>query len=165
MNRYLSELDQKRFGVITVKAEGLESIEDLEECISFSNNNKADLLIARLDASKINVVHQLETLGSILCDTLIYYELRCLRVKNSIPTAHTDEEPFRLREVMARDQVAVTDVAREAFSEYVGPDQPTTETPRCASFPSCRSDSPKAVPFLKNNRAELRRRLLVSRPR
>ena len=120
MNRYLSELDQKRFGVITVKAEGLESIEDLEECILFSNNNKADLLIVRLDASKINVAQRLETLGSILCDTLIYYELRCLRIKNSVAATHTDGELFRLREVTARDQVAVTDIAREAFSEYIG---------------------------------------------
>lgn len=120
MNRYLSELDQNRFGVITVKADELESIEDLEECILFSNNNKADLLIARLDASRIDVAQQLETLGGILCDTLIYYELHCHRVKNFITAAHTDEEEFRLREVTERDQLAVTNVAREAFSEYFG---------------------------------------------
>ncbi|MCC2681179.1 MAG: GCN5-related N-acetyltransferase [Nitrosospira multiformis] len=120
MNRYLSELDQNRFGVITVKAEGLESIEDIEECILFSKNNNADLLIARFDASRINVTQQFETLGGILCDTLIYYELRCHRVKNSITVTYPDKELFRLREVTTKDQVAVTNVAREAFSEYFG---------------------------------------------
>jgi hypothetical protein len=120
MNKHLSKLDLDRFGFVTVKAEGLKSCEDVDECISFSNNNNAELLIARLDASRLEAAQRIEALGGILCDTLIYYELRCHHAKNSVRAIDKDDETFRLREMTARDQGAVIHIARTAFSGYYG---------------------------------------------
>lgn len=120
MNKYLSKLDLDRFGFVTVKAEGLKSIEDVNECISFSSNNNAELLIARLDASRLEAVQRIEASGGILCDTLIYYELRCHHAKNSVRAIDKDDGTFQLREMSTRDQSAVIHIARTAFSGYYG---------------------------------------------
>ncbi len=120
MNKHLSKLDLDRFGFVTVKAEGLKSIEDVDECMSFSNNNKAELLIARLDASRLEAAQRIEASGGILCDTLIYYELRCHHTKNSVRAIDIEDETFQLREMTAGDQGAVIHIARTAFSGYYG---------------------------------------------
>src|SRR5687768_8821607 len=120
MNKYLSDLDLNRFGVTTVKADGLESPEDVDDCISFSKKSNAALLIARLDASRLRVAQRMEAMGGILCDTLVYYELRCRPAKDSIVALHADVETFQLREMTTKDQTDVINVAREAFSGYFG---------------------------------------------
>ena len=104
MNKYLSPLDRNRFGIITVKAEGLESARDVDERISFSRNNNAELLIARLDASKFEAAQRIEATGGILCDTLIYYELRCRDSKGSVSSIGLYKDTFQLREMRAEDQ-------------------------------------------------------------
>lgn len=120
MNKYLSPLDRDRFGIITVKAEGLESPKDVDECISFGQQNNAELLIARLDATKLEAAQRIEAIGGILCDTLIYYELRCRDVKSAAGPFSVDKDAFQLREMAAEDQLAVIDIARKAFSGYFG---------------------------------------------
>lgn len=117
MNTYLSELDLNRFGFITVKADGFDSTQDVDECISFSQNNNAKLLIARLDASRLDIAQKIEAAGGILCDTLIYYELRCLHVKHS---ASPPDDIFRFRDIRPEDHTAVIAIAREAFAGYYG---------------------------------------------
>lgn len=120
MNKYISSLDRDRFGIVTVKAEGLESSKDVDECIFFSQYNNAELLIARLDATKLEAAHRIEAIGGILCDTLIYYELRCRDVKSPAGSLSVDKDAFQLREMAAEDQLAVIDIARKAFSGYFG---------------------------------------------
>jgi ribosomal protein S18 acetylase RimI-like enzyme len=120
MNKYLSSLDRNRFGIVTVKAEGLESPKDVDECIFFSQHHNAELLIARLDATKLEAAQRIEAIGAILCDTLIYYELRCRDVKSPAGSFSVDQDAFQLREMKAEDQLAVIDIARKAFSGYFG---------------------------------------------
>jgi ribosomal protein S18 acetylase RimI-like enzyme len=120
MNKYLSLLDRNRFGIVTVKAEGLESQKDVDECIFFSQSNKAELLIARLAAGKVEAVQRIEAAGGILCDTLIYYELRCRDIKSKIGSPGLGNDAFQLREMKEEDQDAVSDIARMAFSGYFG---------------------------------------------
>jgi ribosomal protein S18 acetylase RimI-like enzyme len=120
MNKYLSPLDRDRFGIITVKAEGLESPKDVDKCISFSQNNNAELLIARLDARKLEAAQRIEAVGGILCDTLIYYELRCRDIKSPAGSLGAGRDAFQLREMTAEDQYAVINIARKAFSGYFG---------------------------------------------
>ncbi len=120
MHQYLSSLDQNRFGIVTVKAEGLESPKDVDDCISFSQHNNAELLIARLDASKLEAAQRIEAAGGILCDTLVYYELRCRDITSSADSPSFDKDAFQLREMTTQDKCAVIDIARTAFSGYFG---------------------------------------------
>lgn len=117
MNNYLSELDLNRFGVVIVKADCFESTQDVDECLSFSKNNNAELLIARLDASRLDLAQKIEAAGAILCDTLIYYELRCLHVK---PSASLPDDTFMFRDFRPEDHTDVVAIARAAFAGYYG---------------------------------------------
>jgi len=120
VNKFLSALDRDRFGIVTVKADGLESPQDVDECVAFSQFSNAELLIARLDATRFKAVQQLEGAGGILCDTLIYYELRCRDIKSTTDGLSSDKDVFQLREMAADDYDQVVNIARSAFSGYFG---------------------------------------------
>jgi ribosomal protein S18 acetylase RimI-like enzyme len=117
MNVSLSALDLQRFGHVTAKADGLEAVADVDACLSFCTEHDARLLIARVDTPHLEVAHAIENAGGILCDTLIYYELR---LRATAPEAALRDADFTVRRIMSADRAEVLAIAREAFSDYYG---------------------------------------------
>lgn len=116
MNQYLSDLDTNRFGIVTVKADSFDLEDDIEQCLSFCNEKEAALLIARIDASKTNLIHAMERNGSLLCDTLVYYEMSTRKLIDE--NSKTDE--VSIREMEEDDHEIVLKISKEAFSGYFG---------------------------------------------
>lgn len=116
MKLTLSDLDLKRFGVLTAKSDTFESVDDVERTISFCTESNAKLLIARVDADRLDLAQRLESHGAFLCDTLIYYELR---IRRSRANRSADSE-FIVRRIEPNDREPVLKIAREAFSGYFG---------------------------------------------
>ncbi|WP_158939973.1 GNAT family N-acetyltransferase [Burkholderia sp. S171] len=116
MNCALSTLDLNRFGVVTAKADLIESPDQVTECLAFCETNRAKLLIARIDSHRLDLAHRLEFDGAILCDTLIYYELRMLKAEKY----QNFSDEFAVRLIQQNDKEAVLSIAREAFSGYYG---------------------------------------------
>ncbi|MDR3480886.1 MAG: hypothetical protein P4L91_09250 [Burkholderiaceae bacterium] len=116
MQIQLSQLDHDRFGIITAKAADIESIADLDDCVAYCKSNKVELLIARIDTSRVDTFQKMEAIGGVLCDTLLYYELNLRRFKSeNIPG-----QEFIVRAMAPMDRDAVLTIAREAFSGYFG---------------------------------------------
>jgi GNAT superfamily N-acetyltransferase len=112
MNPSPSKLDTDRFGIPTVK--GLvsqhESVADIL--------NRCTLLAAKLAILRVPVelhghVRELETAGSILCDTLVYTRRT---ITGELPNAFADG--WAIRDANPSDATAVAHVAAEAFRDY-----------------------------------------------
>jgi len=116
MNCALSSLDLNRFGVVAAKADLIESSDQVMECLAFCKTNRVKLLIARIDSDRLDLAHHLESEGAILCDTLIYYELRMLKAKKH----EKSYDEFAVRLIQQSDRETVLSIAREAFSGYYG---------------------------------------------
>ncbi|OFJ49559.1 hypothetical protein BA896_012440 [Janthinobacterium lividum] len=119
MNQYLSDLDTRRFGIVTVKADGFAQEDELAQCFSFCQENQASLLIARIDASKTPLTHAMERAGALLCDTLAYYDLPLSKVPKA-PEARASSDAVVVREMVAADHAHVVGISKAAFSGYFG---------------------------------------------
>jgi len=116
MNKYLSELDLNRFGIVTAKADEIETYQELDECLSFCKANKVKLLIARLFADKLHLAQKLEASNAFLCDTIIYYELLPKNVKK----LNEVNKEFTIRNIKDEDKEVAIKIAHQAFSDYQG---------------------------------------------
>jgi hypothetical protein len=116
MNCDLSELDSTRFGIVTARADGLESAEDIAAALAFCKRKDVALLIARVDSDRLDLAQKLEASGAVLCDTLVYSELETRKVV----TPNEKERDFTVREFRDSDRDAVLAIARELFSAYRG---------------------------------------------
>jgi len=116
MNINISEIDHKRFGIVTAKADDFQSVEDVHRSFAYCGDNRVTLFIARVDTGKLDVVHAMESAGGILCDTLIHYELRIRKNER----VQINDVEFIVRQMESADRTAVLATAREAFSGYFG---------------------------------------------
>lgn len=116
MNQYLSDLDTRRFGIITVKADSFAQEDELATCFSFCQEKQAELLIARIDASKTHLTHAMERAGALLCDTLAYYDLPLRKASE----ARSSSDALVVREMAATDHERVVSISKAAFTGYFG---------------------------------------------
>lgn len=110
----LSELDRLRFNIVTVKAK-INDGDSVDELISLANEMKAELLIVRLPTSNLALAQNLEKMGAILTDTLVYFkknklkkydiELPCDYLACKAESSHSE---------------LLEQVASEAFKGYFG---------------------------------------------
>ncbi len=111
---YLSLVDEQRFGVHTARANQV-TVENLPTVLHFCKHNQVDFLIARCSTTEIESVHQLESRGFQLMDTLVYF---VYRLEKPIPQ---DDHPKALIQPYAPgEEEAIRAVAAESFGGYQG---------------------------------------------
>jgi ribosomal protein S18 acetylase RimI-like enzyme len=116
MNINLSDIEFQRFGLVTARADDFDSIEDVDEAVDFCVENKVAMLVARVNANRLDVVQTLESLGACLCDTLMYFEIQTMKARG-----HEEENAeYSVRRIKSEDRLVVLNIAREAFSGYYG---------------------------------------------
>jgi ribosomal protein S18 acetylase RimI-like enzyme len=109
-----SPLDTDRFGVRTARQNRLTAA-NLDASLEYCRTEQISFLIARVPASDLESVHLAEQAGFRLMDTLVYYSYDLHKPPVVSQAGAVQIEPFQpgLEE-------AVAQVAREAFSGYMG---------------------------------------------
>lgn len=111
---YLSDIDERRFGIKTARVEDI-GLSDLQEVLAFCNTQSVSLLIARCSTSNVRTVQALEAQGFFLTDTLLYYIKDMLCEAVPMDLGESLIRPFRPGE---EDRVKA--VAVQAFRGYLG---------------------------------------------
>jgi GNAT superfamily N-acetyltransferase len=108
-----SEVDTERFGVRVARAQ--VDGKNLSQVLEFCAAERIDLLIARCATKDLRTAQEMEALGFLLMDTLVYYSFDL--TKGTIP----DDTPrARVRKFVPDDKVQVETVAAAAFKGYYG---------------------------------------------
>ena len=110
----LSTIDEEFFGVKTAKVVGLRQ-EDILEVLNYCETNHVKFLIARCSTTDLQTVQEMERLGFLIMDTLIYFSCST-RAK---PTSVDDFE-FQVRAFRPGEEDIIKSVAAEAFQGYLG---------------------------------------------
>ena len=109
----LSPLEEIRFGVKTVRTK-ISSLNNLPQALAFCKNQSVKLLSARCQADQLDVVQEMERMGFILTDTLVYY-VRNLKNK-PLPQLNTSIE---IRPMTIGENEQVQSIAEKAFNNYI----------------------------------------------
>lgn len=109
----LSPLEEIRFGIKTARAANL-TLNNLSQAKKFCQNHAVRLLIARCQADQLDVVQEMERMGFILTDTLVYY----VRNLKNEPLPPLDPS-IEIRTMAIGENDQVQNVAEEAFSNYM----------------------------------------------
>lgn len=116
---YLSSLDEKRFGVRTARATQV-TLETLPAIIEFCHENKVRFLVARCSTSDLAVAQEMERLGFLLMDTLVYYRRDLDDIPVELIPSSTQSGEIRVRSILPEEAEAVKQVAQRAFQDYLG---------------------------------------------
>jgi GNAT superfamily N-acetyltransferase len=108
----LSAMDEERFGIKTAKAFDVRK-EDIPLVLEYCHKNQVELLITRCPTLDYIAVHEMEKVGFLIMDTLIYFSCR-LR-GNSIP----DAPGFQVRSLRSGEEDIIKSIATEAFKGYL----------------------------------------------
>lgn len=110
----LSELDWRRFSVVTAKAK-IGDGDTVDELIRQAKDMGTQLLIVRLSTNNISLVHDLEKNEAILTDTLVYFQKKKIqKYEITLPNG------YWACNAESADAVAVETIAAEAFKGYFG---------------------------------------------
>lgn len=110
----LSALDGQRFSIVSAKAP-LVRRDTLPQVMSFCEANRVEFLIARCPTFDLGAVQEMERLGFLLMDTLLYFSFDLRR--KSVPQ---DLTCVIVREGGAGDGLKAKAVAGECFKGYTG---------------------------------------------
>lgn len=110
----LSELDTKRFGIVSARA-NIVSAENLPEINAFCRSQQVKFLIARTSSSDIKAVHSMEADGFRLMDTLVYLQNN---IKSFIPELILQDFTIQALDISRVSEII--EVARESFTGYQG---------------------------------------------
>ena len=86
---------------------------DAERIVDLCQSSNVEMLILRVPTDKIALVQALESLGFRSMDCLVYYE--CL-IQDKVCTKPCT---LKIREATSEDAIAVGEIARFCFSEYL----------------------------------------------
>ncbi len=108
-----SEVDSERFEIRVARAhvEG----NNLPQALEFCAAERISLLIARCPTTELRAAQEMESLGFLLMDTLVYYSFDL--VKRAIPDGSSQAH---VRKFMLEDKAQVESVAAAAFKGYYG---------------------------------------------
>ena len=116
---YLSSVDEQRFGIRTARTTQV-TLETLPVIVEFCRENEVHFLVARCSTSDLAVAQEMEQLGFLLMDTLVYYT----RDLNNIPAELIPSSPksdhIQVRTVFPEEAEAVKRVSQRAFRDYLG---------------------------------------------
>lgn len=114
MEYKLSEIDHHRFGLIIAKA----TLNDTDELSILNERSRSDqvaLLIIRVPTHFLAVAQSLELDGSLIADTLVYYQNLNIRVSNvELPNGYSS------RYAQLEDALSLEELALDVFSNYFG---------------------------------------------
>jgi len=127
-----SEVDSERFGVRVARASVVRK--NISQVLVFCATEQINLLIARCTTKDLPIAQQMEALGFLLMDTLVYYSFDLM--KRAIPD---DASPANVRKFGLDDKPQVETVAAAAFQGY---SVTTTPTPGWTGASATRATSP-----------------------
>jgi len=110
----LSAIDEERFGVKTAKALRLQA-KDISDIMNFCKMQNVEFLIVRCPTTDLTATQELEQLGFLLMDTLVYYSCNLKRI--NFPDKSFD---FLIRPVNPGEEYSVKSLATEIFTGYSG---------------------------------------------
>jgi hypothetical protein len=114
MKIHLSELDEKRFGVVTAKM-NMEANDELDTAVVWCKVHNVQFLIARIATDQIDIAQRLEHTGFYLTDTLVYFRNKKIKLSTfKLPSGYS----WRL--AAANDAEAVNSLAKQTFGGYSG---------------------------------------------
>lgn len=113
INIFLSPLEEERFGIKTARTTNITRT-NLSHAIDFCQKNAVTMLIARSQAEQLDAVQQMERMGFLLTDTLVYYGRNLLN--NPLPPL---DPATIIRPMMNEESVEVQAIAAKAFSNYI----------------------------------------------
>ena len=109
----LSPLEEERFSVRTARAIDITR-HNLPQAIEFCRKRDVALLIARVQATQLDAVQEMERKGFFLTDTLVYYGRNL--TTETLPKL--DSEVI-IRPLASDENVQVQVIAEKAFSNYI----------------------------------------------
>ncbi len=109
-----SSIDEERFGVRTSRAL-VTTTDEAARALADSARDGSALLIVRCPATDLSVVQYLEEQGARLMDVLVYFERK---LDQPLPSA--GEGRATIRSARAEDERALAEIARGAFTSYLG---------------------------------------------
>jgi len=116
---YLSSVDEQRFGIRTARTTQV-TLETLPVIIEFCHENDIHFLVSRCSTSDLAVAQEMERLGFLLMDTLVYYTRDLNNIPAElIPPSHQSGH-IQVRTVFPEETEAVKRVAQRAFRDYLG---------------------------------------------
>lgn len=110
----LNDLETARFGIVAARV--MDESASPEQIEAAARAQSVQMLTARVDLDDLPRVHRLEEAGYRLMDTLVYYA----RALDDIADPSPSPAGELLRPAVATDAPAVGDVARAAFTGYLG---------------------------------------------
>jgi GNAT superfamily N-acetyltransferase len=108
-----SDVDSERFGVRVARAHVVR--ENLPQVLEFCAAEQINLLIARCATKELRIAQEMEGLGFLLMDTLVYYSFDLM--KRAIPE---DSPRANVRKFVLDDKSKIEMVAAAAFEGYFG---------------------------------------------
>jgi hypothetical protein len=110
----ISEIDFKRFNIITAKAT-LDDNDSIEKLLNEVVRHEAKLVIIRVPSFAIQKVQEIESIGGFLTDVLIYYKKKIVEFYDiSLPN------DYKIRVASINDQEHIEKLALESFKGYAG---------------------------------------------
>ena len=109
----LSPLEEIRFGIKTARTAN-PTLNNLSPTMEFCQKQSVRFLIARCQADQLDVVQEMEHMGFIHTDTLVYY-VRNLKNK---PLPQLDPS-VDIRSMTIGENDQVQNIAKEAFNNYI----------------------------------------------
>lgn len=110
----INALESARFGVVAARVRDPEASPAALDAAACRLG--VQMLMTRVDCAAHSRIHALEASGFRLMDSLVHYERS---LAEALP-AISELEGLVVRRVMPQDVSAVADVARAAFSNYIG---------------------------------------------
>ena len=107
----LSELDTARFAICVAKSSP-ETAADWKAALEFCREHAVELLIARIDGTRIALAQQMERDGAFLADVLVGYRGAPVVPGEGAGAPH-------IRSCRRAEAEAVKDLARRSFQSYV----------------------------------------------
>ncbi|SFD32268.1 GNAT family N-acetyltransferase [Paracidovorax konjaci] len=120
-----SPMDSERFSLRIGKT-AISGLEAARGLMHAAKEEQIELMIARCPVDEVAAIHQLETNGFELMDTLIY-------LARSVSAVEIQTHGEKVRQAVAADADAVEGVARSSFANYVGHYHADSRLPRDAA--------------------------------
>jgi GNAT superfamily N-acetyltransferase len=111
---YLSDIDTERFGIPIARASEV-TVDTLPSIMDFCRTNGVRMVIARCAVSNISAAQEMQRLGFVLMDTLLFYRRDIVGIR--IPK---DDGKALIRSMRTGEEEDVRNMAAKSFVGYSG---------------------------------------------
>jgi hypothetical protein len=126
MKIHLSELDEKRFGVVTAKM-NMEANDELDTAVVWCKAHKVQFLITRIATDQIDIAQRLEHTGFYLTDTLVYFRNKTIKLSTfKLPSGYKQSTPWQNRPLVgtAVTTMLIPNWTQRIVTSFILPGQP-----------------------------------------